>query len=388
MLKKPELELIITTYKARYFATIKLKANMSDLDLNSLIRQVKTNCNISDAKFWGNYSICGLLLRLRELFRHENRIMPWEEISKTDISDWISNRENLWHEKENEDFVDLYFGEEEYPPFDVKAINESLGERGLVYGAGLGINMKPSFFLGELISKEVMEGHEVYISGDEFARDLSAYPAMLQDNTIYARRDALSIILYGRFEELSLRKCSGALSYAFADYGLHPGEQGSEAAYDKILKIMESELDVYVHHEIGEAFEGKKLGSEWKNMLSVIQNRRVEFFIRGIKDVLSDTSEKGMIKYIIRKNNKGSLGFYISFIGGFRKLIFPEIMNAFQDFTGSEDWDLINETRKNGYIKAERLASRVLEIYGTPDDKTKLDELIEKELIGKTTISR
>ncbi len=357
---------------------------MSNLDLNYLIKQVKTNCNISDAKFWGNYSICGLLLRLRELFQHENNIMPGEEISKTDIGEWISDREKLWNEIEDDDYINISVGGGEYLPFDVETINKILQESGLIYGAGLGVYMKPSFFLAELISKKFVEGHEVYISGDELVRDLSAYPAMLQDNAIYARRDALSKILYGRFEEMSLRKCSSAISYAFSDYGIHFEEQALKTVYNKIMEITESELDIYVHHEIGEAFEGERLGSEWKNMLSAIQNRRVELFIRGIKDILADTSEKGMLKYIIRKNNKGSLGFYISFLGGFRKLIFPGIIKVFQDFTRREDWNLVEEARKDGYKKAEEFASRVLNIYSMLNDKTNFDEVIEKELISKT----
>jgi hypothetical protein len=31
------------------------------LDIKALNTQVKVNCDISDARFWGTYSICGLL---------------------------------------------------------------------------------------------------------------------------------------------------------------------------------------------------------------------------------------------------------------------------------------------------------------------------------------
>jgi len=35
------------------------------MDIKKLIDQIKFNCNLSDARFWGYYSICGLLLRMR-----------------------------------------------------------------------------------------------------------------------------------------------------------------------------------------------------------------------------------------------------------------------------------------------------------------------------------
>jgi hypothetical protein len=37
------------------------------IDIESFTSQVKRNCNISDAKYRGYYSLCGLLLRLRDL---------------------------------------------------------------------------------------------------------------------------------------------------------------------------------------------------------------------------------------------------------------------------------------------------------------------------------
>ena len=52
------------------------------MDTEELIIQVKANCDIADAQSWGYYSICGLLMRLRELYRAEHCLMPWEEIPK------------------------------------------------------------------------------------------------------------------------------------------------------------------------------------------------------------------------------------------------------------------------------------------------------------------
>ncbi|MEW6109219.1 MAG: Sfum_1244 family protein [Nitrospirota bacterium] len=358
---------------------------MSVLDLNSIISQVKTNCNISDAKFWGTYSICGLLMRFRELYRKEQNILPWQQISQKDIAEWIADRENLWQRLSDEDFQNISPGGNAYAPFDVKKINAALRDEGLVYGAGFGAYMKPSFFLAELVSSELTEGYETHIAGNELARDLSAYPAMLQGSTIFARRDALSILLWDKYEEMTAKKHVSALSYAFSAYNIYSGEQTLEDAYKKVLEITERESETYIYHEVGEAFEGSRLGSVWKDMLSDLRNRRVEFFVRGIKDVLSDTSEKGMLKHVIEKDKKGSLGFYVALLGGFRKLIFPEIKESFHDFTLTEDWAAIEKVRRIGYRRAEEISSKIIDIYNPETDNTRMNEFIEKELIPSIT---
>jgi hypothetical protein len=62
------------------------------LDVKSIAEQVKHNCNISDARFWGFYSPCGLLLRLRNLYKLEHGITLWEKVSQVKIADWIAYR--------------------------------------------------------------------------------------------------------------------------------------------------------------------------------------------------------------------------------------------------------------------------------------------------------
>jgi hypothetical protein len=164
------------------------------IDIETITSQVKRNCNISDAKYWGSYSLCGLLLRLRELYRAEKGIKPWENIQQKEIGEWISERENLWRELEHKNFEDIAVNGNVYGPFEVEKINAELEEEGLIYGAGLGVHMKPSFFLADIISKETVDGFTVYLAGNEYARDLSDYPAMLQDRESFFKKDPLRAI--------------------------------------------------------------------------------------------------------------------------------------------------------------------------------------------------
>ncbi len=354
------------------------------LTIETLTSQIKRNCNISDAKYWGSYSLCGLLLRLRELYRAEKGIKPWENIQQKDIGEWISARENLWKELEDKDFGDIIVASSVYAPFEVEKINAELEKEGLIYGAGLGVNMKPSFFLADFISKKTEEGYDIYIAGNEYVRDLSNYPAMLQARAIYARVDTTKQLIWERFEELRLKGSKIPLAFAFSKYGITPEEEPSEEVDRRIYQLAYSEVETYIQHELGEAIEDQKIGCEWKSLLvELFSYRRAEIFARSVKDILSDTSQKGLLKYTIENQKEGSLGFYIVFLGGYRRLLFPEILEAFQRFAETGDWGFVDNARKAGYGKAEDYAETLLSLYKkNRSEKEWVSKYIENEIIA------
>jgi len=134
-----------------------------------------------------------------------------------------------------------------------------------------------------------------------------------------------------------------------------------------------------VHHEIGEAVEGRRLGGEWKRVLAGSVQRRAEAFYRGLKDVLADTSDHGMLRHIIDCRKKGSLGFYRASVGGYARLIFPELREAVEKFPSGEDWGAVDSARKTGYDRAAGLAARVLEIHAA--DEGGAESAVLRELI-------
>src|SRR5512140_3600701 len=105
-------------------------------DLDAFIQQVKLNCNISDAKFWGCYSICGLLMRYRELYRSEHSLMPWDSIDNAEVCQWIQEREKLWLDLEDADPQSIIIDNRSYDPFDITGINSVLKTAGLLYSGG------------------------------------------------------------------------------------------------------------------------------------------------------------------------------------------------------------------------------------------------------------
>ncbi len=353
------------------------------VSIENLISQVKKNCNISDAKYWGTYSICGLLLRLRKLYRIENNIMPWERIDRADIGRWIEDRERTWKELEVNDFEKLLIGNSEYQPFDVENINRVIKKEGLIYSAGYGRFMKPSFFIADLMCSKSIEGLDIYIAGREYARDLSDAPSMLLEKTIFARLDVIRELLWEKFEESKTKGVKSILSFSFSKYGLNPMEELSEHVYERISFISLAELDVYIYHEIGEAFAGQVLGEDWKEMIANIRSPKAELFVRAVKDVMSDTIEQGMLKHIVDTRNVGSLGFYIVFLGDYRRMIFNDITIAFEEFIKSKDWRIIEKARENGYKKAMHYAEALLNLYRKTSDKTEMADHIESEFLSK-----
>ena len=60
----------------------------------TLIEEVRWNCDIASAGQAGHFSLCGLLMRLRQLYKWEHGLAPWREPEVADALDWIARREN------------------------------------------------------------------------------------------------------------------------------------------------------------------------------------------------------------------------------------------------------------------------------------------------------
>ena len=129
------------------------------IDPKDIAAQINRNCNISDAKHAGNYSICGLALRLRDLFKWEKGLKPWEEKDSAEVLEWIGNKEEHWERIAEQNYQKLLIGENCYEPFDIDNINAVLKPLGLFYGAGYAHSLKPTFFLASVEEKKKI--HEI-----------------------------------------------------------------------------------------------------------------------------------------------------------------------------------------------------------------------------------
>ncbi len=332
--------------------------------IQEILPGVTRNALISDARYWGYYSMCGVLLRLREQYRFETGLPPGGRLDEASVADWIGQREVLWNEAGAADFVPMVLDGQPYEPFNVEPLNQRLEEASLVYGAGYGIHMKPVFFLADLVEKRTHRDLSIYICGREYARDMSLNPAMVQGRLVYARREVMSSLLWGKFEEHRFGRKSGLLGEAFGAYGVsHVLER------EALDRIAAEEIEAVIYHEYGEAEESRRLGADWLEMLAGVGHPRDGLLLRSLKDVLADTCEGGMLQYIVKGKRRGPLAFFMVFLEGYRRLLCSNIRDAVADFGHGFSWEELDRARRETWARADRFVSDLLGVWkeGDPD---------------------
>ena len=162
------------------------------IDQDNIARQVLRNCEISDARHAGLFSICGLALRLRDLYKWEKGLDPWVEKDSSQILDWIGNKEEEWEKIAETLYLNLSINGREYEPFDTATINAILEPHHLFYGAGYARSLKPTFFLAAIEDKSKARQYPVYTLGRELARAVRP-PAVaageLRRSSLFPRHD-------------------------------------------------------------------------------------------------------------------------------------------------------------------------------------------------------
>jgi hypothetical protein len=338
-------------------------------DLDSVARQVIRNCRISDSSHAGLYSICGLAMRLRDLYKWENGLDPWVEDESSKVLEWIGRQEETWNDLTEEEFRAITISGREYDPLDVKQINHVLETHGVYYGAGYVHSLKPSFFLAVLEEKRRIGNHPIRILGRELARDLVTIPALSQDGSIIIRKAAAKVFFW---DQIFYVKKSGrqALRFALEKYGIEDDLQALRPHLDRIL---EAELDRYIYHELGEIDDRAFDRAIWRRIIAQFPHTPIELFVRCVKDLLADTNEHGTLPYILKNRKQGMLGFYVACLGSLTREIFPEIVDGFDVFAKEGDWEAVERAVSGGSSTAIRFAGEVSDIYMRGKEKNDME---------------
>ena len=350
-------------------------------ELDDFINRINRNCDISDAGSVGLYSICGLALRLRDLYKWENGLHPWVEKDSSQMLNWIDKKERLWEKIASDDFEKLPLFGKAYDPFDTEAVNQTLSPHGLFYGAGYAHSLKPTFFLSEIEKKQTINGFNVLILKREVSRDLLTLPALNQDRLIIVRKQSALQYLWDQMAYLT-KSGRPALAFALKHTGLPDHQADTRKRYlDAIFSVQK---ETYIYHEIGELEASEFDEGLWRDMISQFPHTAVELFARTIKDLLADTGPTGTLNRIIQKQNMAGLGFYAAFIDGMAKVLFPEIRLAFKDFMETGDWDKIKQARIAGFSNAAAHADEMTRVFKAgkkKDDMEWVRDTIHKKLI-------
>ena len=333
------------------------------------IRAIQHNCDISDARDNGIYSICTLVLKLRNLYKWEHHVQPWNEPEPGDLLGWIDEKEQYWETITEQEFQSLPMNGEEVDPYDLVTVNNSLHEPGLIYGAGYGRSMKSIFFLAEIDDHYTVEGCPVHILGAEKARELSSPFAMLQDGTIIIRREPLRFFFWDHIQEIR-SSSKASLHHALNHYGILNNCQLDQGKFrDRLDDLVDREIPIFVYHEVGEKLQKTLDSRTLKKIISVFPDSVFELVARGLKDILADTHPQGMIRYIVEEKRDASLGFYVGFLAGLRKELFPDIIEVFDEFLKTGDWQLIEQARVSCRERNSRLAEKMVEIASGLDSE-------------------
>jgi hypothetical protein len=358
------------------------------IDLDDIIRQVLDNCSISDARHAGLYSVCGLALRLRNLYKWEKGLDPWVEGEPSAILEWIGDKEEEWDARAERDFHEITIVGNPYDPFDTRGINGVLESHGVYYGVGYVHSLKPTFFLAVVEDKKQVNGHTVFVLGQELARDLLTVPALSQGDCIILRRESAKLFLW---DQIFYVRKSGrdALRFALELHGLDPLQP--QALHRNLEMLCSSEMESYMYHELGEIQDTIFDRDMWREIIGAFPHSPVELLARAVKDLLADTNQYGTLRHIAREDKAASLGLYVAFVGGLTKELFPELTEAFQDFIKTRDWKVIGRAISAGFDTAKHYAESLCRIYRTGREKKDPEWAaaeIEKQLLVPLGVGR
>lgn len=341
-------------------------------DYRDLAEKIRSNCNISDALDHGVYSMCTMVLKLRNLYKWENGIEPWQEPEPGELLDWIEARENFWERLGGQEYQPLEIDGEEVAPFDTDKINTMLGDSGLIYGAGYGRSLKATFFLGHEEQRLEEAGCPVIIVGKELVRDMASPLAMVQDGSIIVRRDPVRFFFWDQVQELRA-SCRTSFKYALDCYGLRDDGTLNQDRFRQLLdEIVENELGLFIYHEVGEMRDNSFDQQLNRRLIARFPGSVIEHLMRAVGDLLADTHPDGLLSYAINNRKNSTLGFYVGFLDGLRQVLFPQI-NCWAQFQESGDWGLIEEAckgcREDNLALVDRLAEFAAQNDTTPDEQ-------------------
>lgn len=326
---------------------------------SNLVKQVEANCELASSLQAGSFSLCGLLLRLRLLYKWKHDLPPWREPEPDAVLAWIADLESAWDAREGESWQQLCLNGLSLDPFDVDQVNSFLKPGGLAYGAGLCRGLAPTFFLGELAEVRREDDITILVLNKELARDLDGTPAMCQGNLIYARRQCLAYYLWDRLAD-PVQQNNRFLVAGWSSQGASLADllQKPEEHQESWERLVSGELEAVICHEVGEARE-ISLRQAIPVIMELFSQTPLELWIRALKDALAEVNDHGRLTYIIAEQRLTSLALMLALQPGIYPLLLPELEPAFWNFVRSDNWEVLEAARQSALNRLHQTAAEV-----------------------------
>lgn len=327
--------------------------------MHRFIQQVQANCRIAAAGQVGFYSLCGMLLRLRQLYKWEQGLRPWQEGDPQTVLDWIALQEEAWNDLESQDLHTLHWQGAELNPFAAEQVNALVAGAGLAYGAGFTHGLAPMCFLGELQETQVRQGLTVLILGPELARDLDAAPALRQGRVIYLRTEPLAFYLWDHLADPG-KQNNIFLKIALAARGLDLAGllHRPDSYQEQFHRLLQSQQEAVLRHEVGEALE-PALQETLPRLVARFPHSRIERWLRALKDALADLNDWGRLSYILKEQDLPELALLLAWRPGFYPYLIPELEPAFWELQKTRDWTVVEQARHQALARLRQTAAQL-----------------------------
>jgi hypothetical protein len=339
-------------------------------DLEDAIRQTQKNCDISDARHGGVFSICGLALRLRDLYKWEKGMPPWEEGDPHALLDWIGAREQYWDTISDTDYVALQLNGHSIDPFDVESVNSFLSPLGAYYGAGYARGLKPTFFIAAIEARQEIAGCRIYILGKELARDLLTLPALSQERTVLLRRETARRFLW---DQIAYAAQSSRRFFQVAMEATGISDQRPSALRHELHRLCDVQESLHLHHELGEIHETLFDRAVWEEIIAAFALTRVELLTRRVKDMLADTHPLGPLQHVRKTRSIAGLALYLALADRLAKSLFPSLFECFDEFLRTGNWDAVSRAADADRGVARQHADAIVAIYRQGRDRSDLE---------------
>jgi hypothetical protein len=199
----------------------------------------------------------------------------------------------------------------------------------------------------------VHDGVNFHVSACEYARELTATPAMTLDGTVFIRQESLRRFLWEKIEEWRWKKNENApLARAMACY---PADDDVERTLER---MKDNETGSLILHELGEIRAGRLLGPRWEELLAGLTRSKAEFLVRAVRDHVADCLVT--IPELVRQGNDAALHFYFANFSGLRRELFPEAQSAYQRWIGGASETSLQQVSEAGAQRWIDTAQRIL----------------------------
>ncbi len=185
-------------------------------------------------------------------------------------------------------------------------------------------------------------------------------PALSQEGRIYIRREIVEAYLWDRIFFMN-RSGKKALNRALSGFGVT--EEDPSSLKRHLPEIVRNQIETHIFHELGEILDPAVDRKAWRELLAAFPNTVIELLARTLKDLLADTSVFGTLPCIVRERDKTSLDLFAAFFDGLRRVLCPEMIEAYEKFSARQDWDLIAEAIRKVYTTSRKRAGILMDIF-------------------------